>query len=183
MVTEEPRTSSVVKVPGEPVIEGELAVVVVPGVPVGLVAPEDPVAREVRAALAAQEDLAVPAVLVVPENPAVLVAPVQAIDLAAAPVQAIAPAAELVQVIDPVAAVLGIAQAEEPAPATVQVAGVPELDPVAAALQQRIRSAIAPRPRGLRLHLAAEEDLEAVAAGIMPEPAATGAATAWAAAA
>ena len=65
MVTEEPRTSSVVKVPGEPVIEGELAVVVVPGVPVGLVAPEDPVAREVRAALAAQEDLAVPAALAV----------------------------------------------------------------------------------------------------------------------
>jgi hypothetical protein len=139
MVTEEPRTSSVVKVPEEPVIEAEQAVVVVPAVPVGLVAPEDPVAREVRAALAAQEDLvpAARAALVVPENPVVLVARVQAIDLAVARVQAIDPAAAQVQVIDPVAAVLGIAQAEEPAPETVQLAAGQERDRVAAQLKTK----------------------------------------------
>ena len=51
----------------------------------------------------------------------------QAIDLVAAQVQ----------VIDPVAAVLGIAQAEESAPATVHAEGVQERDRVAAQLKTK----------------------------------------------
>lgn len=60
---------------------------------------------------------------------------------------------------------------------TVQVAAVPEFDPVAVPL--KTKSAIAAHPRGLRPLLAAAEDLAAVAE-TMPEQAATGAATVWA---
>ena len=63
MATEEPQTSSVVRVPAEPVIAAELAVAVVPGARVGLAAPEDPVVPVARAALV------VPVSRVVPESP------------------------------------------------------------------------------------------------------------------
>ena len=82
MATEEPRTSSVVRVPGEPVIEAELAVVVVPGARVGLAVSEDLVVPAVRAALVVPENLVVPAALAVrvaPESPVALeLAPAEA---------------------------------------------------------------------------------------------------------
>jgi hypothetical protein len=100
--------------------------------------------------------------------------PVVALELAAVPaeVQALA--------IDQAAVpVLLIALAEAQEPETVQAPVEREHIPVAVRL--KTKSAIATHPRGLRPLLAAEEDL-AAAAEIMPEPAATEAAVAWAAA-
>jgi hypothetical protein len=135
MVTEEPQTSLVVRVPAEPVIEAELAVVVVPGVRVELVAPEDPVVPVVRAALVVQENPAVPAAraaLVAPESPVVqedLVAPV----VLESPVVQEDPAAPVVQ--------------ESPVVQELEREAVPG----------RIRSVTAAHHRGQVLDLAAEE--------------------------
>jgi len=60
-----------------------------------------------------------------------------------------------------------------------QVEAVPVLDQVEA--QRRTRSATAARPRGLAL-VPRAADLAAMVVEIMPEPAATGEAVAWAAA-
>jgi hypothetical protein len=101
--------------------------------------------------------------------------PVVALELATVP-------AEEVQAlpIDRAAVpVLLIALAEAQEPETVQAPVEREHVPVAVRL--KTKSAIAAHPRGLRPLLAAEEDL-AAAVEIMPEPAATEAAVAWAAA-
>ena len=163
-VTEEPRTSSVVRVPAEPVI----AAVQVIGRE-ALAELDVPVAQVELEALAGLEDQVVPAVraaLVVPENPvapvalAVQVAPV-ALELVPVVVQAL--------VIVPVAVALVI----------VLAAAVPELDQVAVPL--KIRSATEAHHRDLARLLAAVEDL---AAGVETtrDPAATEAGIAWAAA-
>ena len=196
MVTEGPQTSSVVRVPAEPVIEAELAVVAVPGVRVGLVAQEDPVAREVRAALAeqedpvarevraalaeqedpvareVQEDLGVPAVraaLVVQENPAVPAARAASV-VPENPVVLVGqedPAALVVQE-DPVAPVV----LESPVVQELDREAVPGASRSAIAVHHRDQVVVAPRR---------VEDL-AVAAETTREPAVIEAEKAWAAA-
>jgi hypothetical protein len=181
MVIEELRTSSVVRARVELVIEAEPAVVVVPGVRVGLVAPEDPA---VRAALVAQEDLVVPAVpaaLVVQDNPVV---PAAQADPAApvvpenpvVPVVLEGPAA-LVVPENPVGQEDPVAPVVPESPVVQEDPVVPELDPVAVPL--RIKSAIAARHRGLVPVPKRVEDL-AAAAETTREQAATEVAAAWA---
>jgi hypothetical protein len=167
MATEEPRTSSVVRVHVELVIDPALAELDVR------------VAQVELEALAGLEDPVVPAVqaaLVVPENPVVLVAPGD-------PVVRAALAGLVVPVVvvperDPVV--------EEPE--LVQVAVVLELDPAAvvpgldpAAVPLKTKSVIGARHRDLAPRLAAEEDL-AAGAETTRDPAATEAGTAWVAA-
>jgi hypothetical protein len=166
MATEEPRTSSVVRVRAELVIDpvvAELDVRVVPVVRAALAVPEDPVVPAVLAAL------------VVPENPvvrAVLAVRVALVELAvqAAPVG-------LVNRVAPVGLAVRVAPA---ALELVQVAAVvQELDRVEA--QRRIRSATAAHHRG-QVPVPRVEDLAAEVVETTREPAAIEAATAWAAA-
>jgi hypothetical protein len=171
--TEEPRTSSVVRVRAELVIDPALAVLAVR------------VAQEARAALAVPEDQAVPAVraaLVVPENPvvraawAVLVAPGDPV-VPESPVELVVrvapaeleqgPAAAALE-RDPVVAEL----------APVQVVAVPVRDLVA--LPPKNKWAIALHRPGQVPRLVRVEDL-AAAAETTREPAATEAVAAWAA--
>ena len=85
MATEEPRTSSVVRGPAEPVIAAVPEDLVVPVARAALAVPEDLVVQVARAALVVPENLVVPAVRValvvpvsrvVPEDPVVPESPV-----------------------------------------------------------------------------------------------------------
>jgi hypothetical protein len=177
MATEEPRTSSVVRGPAEPVIAAVPEDPVVPVARAALAVPEDLVVPVARAALAVPEDLVVPAVraaLVVPENlvvPAVRVALVVP-ESPVVPVSRVVPEDPVVPVSrvvpeDPV--VLELAPAEA------------ELGLVRVAVAQRTRLGTAVHLRDLVRHLAAEVDLVVAAAETTREPAAIEAAAAWAA--
>jgi hypothetical protein len=130
-------------------------------------------------ALAVPEDLVVPAVraaLVVPENPAArvgLVVPGDPVGLAV-PGDPVVLAA---LVVPESPAVLELAPGEAQEPAIVQVAAELELDRVEA--RRRVRSAIAVHHRDRVVARRVEDS--AVAAETTREPAATEAATAWAA--
>ena len=177
MATEEPRTSSVVRVHVELVIDPALAELDVR------------VAQVELEALAGLEGPVVPAVqaaLVVPENPVVLVAPGD-------PVVRAALAGLVVQVVvEPERVPVVVVPERDPVveePELVQVAVVLELDPVAAvvpgldpaAVPLKTKSVIGARHRDLAPRLAAEEDL-AAGAETTRDPAATEAGTAWVAA-
>ena len=177
MATEEPRTSSVVRVHVELVIDPALAELDV------RVAQAEPVAS------AGLEDRVVPAVraaLVVPENP---VAPV-GLAVRVAPVGLADPVGERVLVIVPVVAepalltdravarALVIALEEVREPERGQVVAGPVLDQVEA--QRRTRSATAARHRG-QVPAPRVED-SAVAAQTTREPVAAEVVVAWAAA-
>jgi hypothetical protein len=192
MATEEPQTSSVVRVPAEPVIaavpedlvvpvaRAALAVpedLVVPAARAVLVVPENLVVPAVRAALVAPEDPVVPAVravLVAPENPVVPVALAVRVALA----NRVAPVALAVRVALANRVALAIDPAEVPERETVQVEAVPGRDQLEG--RRRTRSVIAAHHRGQVPVLAAEDSVAVVE--ITREPAATEAATAWAAA-
>jgi hypothetical protein len=176
MATEEPRTSSVVRVHVELVIDPALAELDVRVAQVeleALVGLEDPVVPAVQAAL------------VVPENPVVLVAPGD-------PVVRAALAGLVVQVVvEPERVPVVVVPERDPVveePELVQVAVVLELDPAAvvpgldpAAVPLKTKSVIGARHRDLAPRLAAEEDL-AAGAETTRDPAATEAGTAWVAA-
>ena len=192
MATGEPQTSSAGKVRVERVIEAELAVVAVPGVRVGLVAPEDPVAQvepealaglDVRVvqveleALAGLEDRvvrAVQAALVVPENQ---VAPV-GLAVRVAPV-ALANRVVPAELVGPVALANQVALAELAVRVALANRAALDLVPVVVAAQRRTRSATAAHHRG-QARVREVEDLAAVAETTR-EPAAIEAEKAWAA--
>jgi hypothetical protein len=188
MVTEEPRTSSVVRVPAERVIAAVPEDPVVPAARAALAVPEDLVAPAVRAASAVPEDPAAPAVRAasaVPEDPAVpavraaLVVPENQVAPAGLAVQA-GPAELVAQValaeleLVRVAVELELVQAAEREHA--QVEAVPVLDRVEP--QRRIRSATAAHHRG-QVPVPKAED-SAAAAETTREPAATEVVVAWA---
>jgi hypothetical protein len=161
MATEEPRTSSVVRVPAELVIDpalAELDVRVVPAVRAALVVPENrvaPVGLAVRVAPVALANRVAPVGLVVRVAPVALA-------------NRVAPAGLAVRVAP-------VALANRVALELVPVVAGPVLDQVEA--QRRTRSATAAHHRG-QVPVLAAEDL-AAAAETTRAPAATGAAAAW----
>jgi hypothetical protein len=167
--TEEQRTSSVVRVRVELVIDLALAVLdvrVAQEARAALAVPEDQVVPAVRAALVVPEDQAVPAVraaLVVQENP-------------------VAPAAQAALVVqeDPVVPVVQVSESPAVPVALELVPAVAELEFAQVAVARRTRSVIAAHHRGL-VPVLAEEGL-AAGAEITHEPAAAEAVIAWAAA-
>jgi hypothetical protein len=161
MATEEPRTSSVVRGPAEPVIAA---------------VPEDLVVPVARAALAVPEDLVVPAVrvaLVVPEN---LVVPAVRVALVV-PVSRVVPEDPVV----PVSRVVPEVPVVPESPVVLELAPAGELELVRVAVAQRTRLGTAVHLRDLVRHLAPEVDLVVAAAETTRERAAIEAAAAWAA--
>jgi hypothetical protein len=179
MATEEPRTSSVVRVRVGLVIDPALAVLaarVAQEARAALAVPENQVVPAVRAALVVQENPVAPAAraaLVVQEDPAVPVVPAVRVALAVLAVRVVEQELNRVEGME-----------------FVLVAAAPERDPVAVRLRTKSETAKHHRGqvrhhRGQVRHPAAEDpavvDL-AAAAETTREPAATEAAVAWEAA-
>jgi hypothetical protein len=156
-------------VPDDPVELAAQAGLVVPedpvvlAAPAGLVVPEDPVVQAARVALGVPEDPVVQAARVVPESPAVLVAPEQATD----PVVALE--LQIVRVVVP-----------EQATVPVEALAVPSHQRDQRAVALRTKSVIAVHLHDLVPLLEAGEDLAAAVAETTREPAAAEAAIAWA---
>jgi hypothetical protein len=170
--TEEPRTSSVVRVLAEPVIAAVPEDLVVPVARAALAVPEDPVVPVARAALAALANRVASVALAVRVVLAELANRVALAELAVRVV--------LAELANPVALAELAVRVAPVALELVPVVAVPERDQVEA--QRRTKSATAAHHHGQVRVPKRAEDLAAVAAATMHAPAVTEAATAWEAA-